>query len=297
MWSTQNPGLQNEAWMRPAVPNPQDARQVQERLAIAEQTNIREKAKLNQLTGDAFAQYEARHFSAVAKANLQEVDWRVPRVNYDKDPKFNRNLLPLFQQANPGASTALMEPVPPGATRLPVASAMHFERGRTIVIEPGTAHQEANTIIGLQPLALQYPLQHPHPAGSPVVQPPSNQNVNPQLAVQTYSQIQSQKAAESDVMVGQLAQESIVQWSQKLNPLHMQPPPMETVVRPGCAFVQVHPGYRREDDVWERRLELRSLDEAMRGDVTKPMPRPVLFPSDFDNFHEGKYVKDDCPIA
>ena len=55
------------------------------------------KAELNDKTGDAYEMYQAKHFSAATKANLQDVDWRVPRVIYDKDPKYNRNLMPLFQ--------------------------------------------------------------------------------------------------------------------------------------------------------------------------------------------------------
>jgi len=220
-WASNNPGLQEQAWLRPTPATGADSTQIKNRLNVAEQTNAKAKQQLNDMTSGAFEQYEARHFSAVTKANLQEVDWRVPRVIYDKDPKFNRNLLPLFQ-ADPS---------------------------------------------------------------------------NPQQGWQKYNEVQLAKQQEGDKLVQDLSSESVAQWAEKLAPSGMVPPPIETVMRPGCPFVQVHPGYNRSDDIWERKLELRTLDEAMRGDVTKPMPRPVLFAGDFENFQEGRYLKDDCPIA
>lgn len=71
----------------------------------------------------------------------------------------------------------------------------------------------------------------------------------------------------------------------------------EKVHRVGVAFQEAHPDYKKEEDVWERRLSLRTLDEAMRGDVSKPMPRPVVFAEDYENYREGRYVKDDCWVA
>ena len=71
----------------------------------------------------------------------------------------------------------------------------------------------------------------------------------------------------------------------------------ETFARKPHKFLEVHPCYRKEDDVWERTLNLRILDEAVRGDVSQPMPAPVVFAEDYDNYREGKYVKDDCWIA
>jgi len=296
-WSAYNPGLRNEAWLRPSGAGGNESQQIIKRLEIAEQTNLQEKAKLAELTGDAFGQYEARHFSAVAKANLQDVDFRVPRVIYDKDPKYNRNLIPLFQQANPGATTTLTAAVGPGSKMLPVLNSMGFQRGRAIIIEPGSAQQEANMVSNFGSLVLEFPLSYAHPAGSLIAQPPAPVNSDPQQAAQKYAEVQRMKNEESEQLVDQLAQESIAQWTEKLKACGKQPPPLETVLRPGCPFVQVHPGYKRQDDIWERNLELRTLDEAMRGDLTKPMPRPVLFAQDFANFHEGKYLKDDCPIA
>ncbi|CAE7561627.1 unnamed protein product [Symbiodinium sp. CCMP2592] len=34
-------------------------------------------------------------------------------------------------------------------------------------------------------------------------------------------------------------------------------------------------------------LELRTIDEALHGDVSKPLPRPVLFPEEYQNFKQG----------
>jgi len=219
-WADGNPGLQNAGWLKSAPATGADTSHIKERLTAAEETNQRVRAELNDKTGDAYEMYQAKHFSAASKANLQDVDWRVPRVIYDKDPKYNRNLTPLFQDPS-----------------------------------------------------------------------------NPQASWQKYNEVQLVKQDEGDRLIDDLAKESIDSWAAELAPCGKVPPPMETILRPGCPFVQVHPGYRREDDIWERKLELRTLDEAMRGDVTQPMPRPVMFAGDFENFHEGRYVKDDCPIA
>merc|ERR1719405_151514 len=50
------------------------------------------------------------------------------------------------------------------------------------------------------------------------------------------------------------------------------------VMKNGYKFRDVHEVYRMEDDVWERTLNLRSLDEAVTGDVNMSMPPPVVFP-------------------
>lgn len=147
-------------------------------------------------------------FNAARKANLTGIDWRVPRLQYCKDPRYNR------------------------------------------MVDPIMAYE-----------------------------------------------VRERKAADSQVLEYELSKEANAQWAQALVPVGMAPPPLEKVHKPGVAFVQAVPNYVREDDVWNRRLELRSLEEAMRGDVSKPMARPVLFAEDYENYHEGKYVKDDCPIA
>jgi len=105
------------------------------------------------------------------------------------------------------------------------------------------------------------------------------------------------RVADGDKLEKELALEAWEKWGGILAPAGRIPPPVEVVTRPGAKFVEANPMYRRESDIWERRLELRSLDEAMTGDVTTPMPRPVLFAEDYQNFKEGRYLKDDCPIA
>jgi len=73
--------------------------------------------------------------------------------------------------------------------------------------------------------------------------------------------------------------------------------PEEKRYEHGVSFMEVHPTYRREDDVWERQMAMRSLEEALRGDVSVPMPKPVVLVEDYDHYREGKYVKDDCFMA
>merc|ERR1719440_2057093 len=65
----------------------------------AENTNVTLEGRLNGITGDAWKQYTAKQFSALTKAGLEDVDWRVPRVNYCKDSKYNEELPPKARQA------------------------------------------------------------------------------------------------------------------------------------------------------------------------------------------------------
>mmetsp|Transcript_112317 Transcript_112317/g.204180 ORF Transcript_112317/g.204180 Transcript_112317/m.204180 type:complete len:194 (+) Transcript_112317:119-700(+) len=181
---------------------------VQGRFNEAAATNVDLENKLNQLTNNMYDRYNREHFSALTRANLEDVDWRVPRVVYCKDPKYNVRL-------------------------------------------------------------------------------------DPRIAAQA----QELKRVDGDKLQDELSIEAWENWRKELEPCNRSPPPLETYIKPGHKFMHVNPAYRREDDVWERRLELRTLDEAMRGDVTKPMPRPVLFAGDYENFKEGRYLKDDCPIA
>jgi len=122
-----------------------------------------------------------------------------------------------------------------------------------------------------------------------------NRQMDPMIAFQ----VQERKAADSQVLEYELSREANAQWAAALSPLGMAPPPLEKVVKHSskASFVEATPNYAREDDVWNRRLDLRTLQEATRGDVSKPMARPVLFPEDYANYQEGRYVRDDCPIA
>lgn len=65
----------------------------------------------------------------------------------------------------------------------------------------------------------------------------------------------------------------------------------------GVPFMEVHPTYNRVDDACDRQIAMRSLEEALRGDVSVPMPKPVVLVEDYDHYREGKYVKDDCLMA
>lgn len=172
------------------------------------QTNDELEKRIEEETNGLYEEHLKRKFSLMRKANLDWIDWRVPRLHYCKDPLYNTNLEP----------------------------ALAFE-------------------------------------------------------------VQERKAADSQVLEFELSKEANVNWGKALIPVGMTPPPLEKTVRGGVAFTEATPNYVRADDVWNRKLDLRTLEEAMRGDVSKPMPRPVLFSKDYANFKEGKYVKDDCPIA
>jgi hypothetical protein len=182
------------------------------RYGRAEKTNVTLENQLNAMTGDHWKQYHAKQFSALAKSGLDDMDWRVPRVNYCLDSKYNDEL--------------------PANLRKEVGEA---------------------------------------------------------------------KTKDGTILQQKLGEDAIRKWKETHPGTKDYPetpmPPMETVIKPGAPFIAVHPGYRRWDDMWERELTLRNLGEAMKGDLNQPMPRPVLFGEDYQNFHQGKYLKDECPIA
>jgi hypothetical protein len=152
--------------------------------------------------------YISKHFSAVTKAGLDSVDWRVPRTNYCLDPKYNADI----------------------------------------------PREIAPNVIAA-------------------------------------------KRKDGRILEHELGEEAIAKWAEELKEQNMSPPPPEVILRPGAAFLEVQKGYSKEEDSWEMALELRPLDDAMEGDITKPLPRPLLNPGDFESFREGRYLKDDCPIA
>lgn len=182
--------------------------QVQDRLQAAMQKRGELLEHIQEETNGLYQEHLRTKFSAAGKANVSGIDWRVPRLQYCKDPFYNQQMNPI----------------------------MAFE-------------------------------------------------------------VQERKSADSRVLEYELSKEANANWAAALLPVGMAPPPLEKVVQPKVSFVEATPNYVAEDDVWNRKLELRTLEEAMRGDVSKPMPRPVLFAEDYENYHQGKYVKDDCPIA
>lgn len=182
--------------------------QVQERLQAAMQKRGELLAHIQEETNGLYQEHLRTKFSPAGKANVTGIDWRVPRLQFCKDPVHNQQMNPI----------------------------MAFE-------------------------------------------------------------VQERKAADSRVLEYELSKEANANWAAALLPVGMAPPPLEKVYKPRVSFVEASPNYVAEDDVWTRRLELRTLEEAMRGDVSRPMPRPVLFAEDYENYHQGKYVKDDCPIA
>jgi len=188
------------------VPYAVAAQQVAQRLDTALQRRHGLLRDLDVLTDGEYAREVHKTFSASRKAGLDDVDWRVPRVIYAKDPKFNEGLDPRFA----------------------------FE-------------------------------------------------------------LQQRKLSDGQLLEQQLAGEADAAWLRD----HGMPFAQSEfhVQREPVPFVEAVPSYKSEMDVWSQKLELRTLDEALRGDVSKPMPRPPVFAEDYQNYREGRYVKDDCPIA
>lgn len=123
--------------------------------------------------------------------------------------------------------------------------------------------------------------------------PKHNVGVNPAAAFEVHQR----KVADAEVLEQQLAQEACDRWAQALSVVGKSPPPLEMVRGAPVPFAEAVPNYCAHDDVWARTLELRTLDEAMRGDVSMPLPRPAIHTEEYQNFQEGRYIKDDCPIA
>jgi len=188
-----------------AVPYAMAAQQVNERLTVAMQRHNGLLKDLDGLTNGEYNHDVSSLLSVARKANLDDVDWRVPRLTYAKDPKHNEGLDPRFA----------------------------FE-------------------------------------------------------------VQQRKLTEGQVLEATLSREAQEHWART------QEVPIEQAVvdvRRTIPFVEAVPHYKAEEDIWSRKLELRTLDEAMSGDVSKPLPRPAIFGEDYQNYRQGKYVKDDCPIA
>lgn len=188
-----------------SVPYAVAAQQVNERLDVAMQRHNGLVRDLDVLTNGEYNNEVNNSLSVARRANLDDVDWRVPRLVYAKDPKFNEGLDPRFA----------------------------FE-------------------------------------------------------------VQRRKLTEGKVLEATLSGEAELRWRQE-NELPFEQ--AEVVVRKALPFVEAVPHYKAEEDIWSRKLELRTLDEALSGDVSKPLPRPAVFGEDYQNYRQGKYVKDDCPIA
>jgi hypothetical protein len=192
---------------------------------------------LNMMTCDSYTTGMRNAFTASAQANLDTVDWRVPRLMYCKDPKWNLGV----------------QTFPP-----------------EIAHEVQSKKMVDGKIIEDQMSREAY--------GKAVKDAEEEQK-------QAYKKLKEEEEKHPD---GQKVE---------ITPFEHKPPPTEMVKKPGVPFIHAVPYYDRADDLWQRRLELRSLEEAMNGDVSQPLPRPVVFDEDFENFKQGKYVKDDCPIA
>lgn len=181
---------------------------VRERLNEGMQKRHELIGQLDDLTEGGYTRHLQDAFSSARRAGVDEVDWRVPRYMYCKDPKYNGN-------------------------------------------------------------------------------------VDPRIA---YDALQ-RKAADAQVLETQLGEDALKQWERALAVVGKEPPPLEITKPAAMPFIVAHPTYNPEGDVWTRTLELRTMDEAMLGDVSKPLPRPAVHAEDYSSFREGKYVNDDCPIA
>eukprot|EP00927_Polykrikos_kofoidii_P074168 TRINITY_DN70140_c0_g1_i1.p1 TRINITY_DN70140_c0_g1~~TRINITY_DN70140_c0_g1_i1.p1 ORF type:complete len:269 (-),score=40.96 TRINITY_DN70140_c0_g1_i1:215-1021(-) len=123
--------------------------------------------------------------------------------------------------------------------------------------------------------------------------PKFNGGVRPEFAFE----VQQRKLVDGRALEEILSREAYVIAAGELAQSGRKPPPEEVIKKPGVPFQRAVPAYEQDSGLWTRKVELRSMDEAMRGDVSQPMDRPILFKEDFPTFKAGQYVKDDCMIA
>ena len=123
--------------------------------------------------------------------------------------------------------------------------------------------------------------------------PKWNAEADPRFA----QEVLMEKERTAQDLESRFAKEAYDGWARALESSGRVPPPAEVIKKPGASFTEVNPAYRREDDVWERQVHLRALKEAMEGDISHELPRPVIFPDSYENCKGGKYIKDDCLIA
>jgi hypothetical protein len=76
----------------------------------------------------------------------------------------------------PDATTSLTNDVKVGATILPIKNSSAFQVGRQVLIDVGTAQQEANTIIKFGSIVLKTPLKYPHGPGAIIDMPGAAQS-------------------------------------------------------------------------------------------------------------------------
>lgn len=112
---------------------------------------------------------------------------------------------------------------------------------------------------------------------------------------QAYYEVQHTRMVDRDLLEQQLGEEALAR-NKKLYP--DCPVPIETMGPTPVTFMEQQPWYKLEDDIHERKINPYTMEQVMRGDMQRPMPKAKLFPEDHDNYKAGKYVdSDSCPIA
>jgi len=108
--------------------------------------------------------------------------------------------------------------------------------------------------------------------------------------------VQAQRAQEAHALEATLGGEASANWARALAVAGVDHAPPEVFRPTPVAFYEANPTFMASDDVWSRQLSLRPMEDAMKGNLAKPLEPPVVHPEDHMNFQEGKYKKDDCPI-
>lgn len=123
-------------------------------------------------------------------------------------------------------------------------------------------------------------------------EPSKNFNIDPRVALD----VQQKRLVEGDKLEKQL---SVTAWEQaiaELAEVGLKPPAPEKVAEIRIPFQDVHSLYEACDDAWERRVQLRSLRDAMSGDASQPLVKPVVFDEDDKYYVPGHFVQDNSWI-
>eukprot|EP00930_Biecheleria_cincta_P097359 TRINITY_DN89082_c0_g1_i1.p1 TRINITY_DN89082_c0_g1~~TRINITY_DN89082_c0_g1_i1.p1 ORF type:complete len:344 (+),score=59.38 TRINITY_DN89082_c0_g1_i1:93-1124(+) len=228
------------------------------RAELMQDLNSLTNAEPNATSIEQIAHSHEKSLQVSRKSNLDQIDWRVGRLMYCKDPKYNMGLDPSLalevQQKKKVDGDAIE---------------------RSLALEAQTAWSQKLSAAGVEPYVEYVEPQRQYGA--------QGWTANGALAGQNGAG--GYGSASGNYGFGPGVEVKVVKAG------------LPTTTPNGVPFVEACPSYAPEEDFWGRRLELRTLEEAMHGDVSKPLARPVIFPEDYENYRQGKYVKDDCPIA
>merc|ERR1719191_2279521 len=96
MGSRPGAGQQLPHALASGIPYPTLVQEVTNHLNVSVQKRRELLESLNVLTNGEYSEHNKTKLSALRKNNLDNIDWRVPRLMYCKDSKYNKEMDPRF---------------------------------------------------------------------------------------------------------------------------------------------------------------------------------------------------------